>query len=264
MIRSISDARSAPEAELTTIYQQLLAAEPPSPPGREDKPRPPSDFSMKLLPGGHGLEAVRSEFQATGDCAIHRGGGLADRSPECRRPVTGARSEASRSNDGSAAPPGDHRDIASTGPDIAFGARAADVLRLVFSRGLSLVSWRTLVGLGAALAVTRVLTSLLFDVKPSDPMTLVGFVAAGRCGLASLLHSRLPGCEGRSSRVVQIRIVGCVEVKRYALSCSCRESSCLRCPAGKVLPLHLKMPNATGRNLRLSYGKVICSGLRIP
>jgi len=34
-----------------------------------------------------------------------------------------------------------------------------------------------------------VLTSLLFDVKPSDPMTLVGFVAAGRCGLAGLLHS---------------------------------------------------------------------------
>jgi putative ABC transport system permease protein len=60
------------------------------------------------------------------------------------------------------------------GVRMALGARAADVLWLVLSRGLRLVLWGTLVGLGAALAVTRALTSLLFDVKPSDPMTLVG------------------------------------------------------------------------------------------
>jgi putative ABC transport system permease protein len=50
------------EAELTTIYQQLVAAEPLTPRGREDKPRPPYDFSIKLLPGGHGLEAVENQF----------------------------------------------------------------------------------------------------------------------------------------------------------------------------------------------------------
>lgn len=57
---------------------------------------------------------------------------------------------------------------------MALGARRSQVLRLVLGRGMSL----TLAGLGigmlAALGLTRLMGSLLFAVRPADPLALGG------------------------------------------------------------------------------------------
>jgi len=55
---------------------------------------------------------------------------------------------------------------------VALGARSADVSRLVLREGLLLGGLGVAVGLAAAVASTRVLRSLLFEVTPTDPVTL--------------------------------------------------------------------------------------------
>ena len=54
----------------------------------------------------------------------------------------------------------------------ALGARGADVLALVAGRGLALAGAGVLVGAAGALAATRLLASLLFEVSPTDPIVL--------------------------------------------------------------------------------------------
>jgi putative ABC transport system permease protein len=54
------------------------------------------------------------------------------------------------------------------------GARSGDVSRLVLREGVLLGALGVGLGLAAALAATRVLGSLLFEVTPTDPVTLGG------------------------------------------------------------------------------------------
>lgn len=56
---------------------------------------------------------------------------------------------------------------------MALGAQPGDVVRLVFTRGLSLTLAGLAIGLGASLAATRLLGSLLYGVGPKDPLALV-------------------------------------------------------------------------------------------
>ena len=60
---------------------------------------------------------------------------------------------------------------------MALGAAARDVLGLMLWKGLWPVAAGLLIGLGAALGATRVLAAMLFEVRPSDPLTLAGVVA---------------------------------------------------------------------------------------
>jgi ABC-type antimicrobial peptide transport system permease subunit len=53
---------------------------------------------------------------------------------------------------------------------MALGAGAANLLRLVISRGLRLTAGGVLFGMVAALAVTRLLGQLLYNVSPHDPI----------------------------------------------------------------------------------------------
>jgi putative ABC transport system permease protein len=55
---------------------------------------------------------------------------------------------------------------------VALGARAGKVASLVLREGLLLAGIGVLIGLAGALALTRVLRSLLFEVTPTDPATL--------------------------------------------------------------------------------------------
>ncbi len=59
---------------------------------------------------------------------------------------------------------------------MALGADRSGVLRLVVGEGLWLTVIGTAFGLGAALLLTRVLRSLLFDIAPTDPLTYGGIV----------------------------------------------------------------------------------------
>jgi putative ABC transport system permease protein len=56
---------------------------------------------------------------------------------------------------------------------MALGARAANVLSLIMKNGLTLVLAGIVIGVGAALMLTRFLTTLLFGVEPTDSVTFV-------------------------------------------------------------------------------------------
>jgi putative ABC transport system permease protein len=57
------------------------------------------------------------------------------------------------------------------GVRMALGAKREDVLRLVVGQGFKLTLLGVAVGLGGALVLTRFLSSLLYDVRPTDPLT---------------------------------------------------------------------------------------------
>ena len=78
------------------------------------------------------------------------------------------------------------------GVRIALGARQLDVSRMVLKYGLSLTGIGLAVGLIAAVGLTRLMSALLFGVKPVDPVTY-GLVSIGLTAialLASYLASR--------------------------------------------------------------------------
>ena len=59
---------------------------------------------------------------------------------------------------------------------LALGARTSDVIRLVLSHGLRGVAIGLLAGLAVSYAATRVLSSVLYDVTATDPMTFAGVI----------------------------------------------------------------------------------------
>ena len=62
------------------------------------------------------------------------------------------------------------------GVRMALGAQRLHVLRLVFSQGFVLLIIGTVIGLGGAFALTRLLRTLLFQITPTDPLTYAGVV----------------------------------------------------------------------------------------
>jgi transcriptional regulator len=73
---------------------------------------------------------------------------------------------------------------------MALGAQAANVRALVLGRGLVLTAAGITIGTAAALAATRVLATMLYQVKPDDPSTFV--VMAGILGVVGLLATYIP------------------------------------------------------------------------
>jgi len=69
---------------------------------------------------------------------------------------------------------------------VALGAGAPDLLRLVLSRGLLLTASGLVLGLTAAVAMTRLMGYLLYEVSPRDPATFVAaLVITAMCGAAA-------------------------------------------------------------------------------
>ena len=73
---------------------------------------------------------------------------------------------------------------------MALGAQRGSVLRLVIGQGLALAGIGVVVGIAAALGLTRLMTSLLYGVSANDPLTFAG-VAILLLGVA-LLASYIP------------------------------------------------------------------------
>ena len=76
------------------------------------------------------------------------------------------------------------------GVRMALGAQQVQVVRLVVREALAITSLGTLAGLGAALALTRLMQSLLFDVAPNDPSTFAA--VAGLLGFTALAAATVP------------------------------------------------------------------------
>jgi ABC-type antimicrobial peptide transport system permease subunit len=83
------------------------------------------------------------------------------------------------------------------GVRMALGAARTDILRLVLGRGLLLVGIGVVLGLVAAAAVSRMVSSLLFGISAVDPVTFV--VVPLLLGSMALLASYLPAM--RASRI---------------------------------------------------------------
>jgi putative ABC transport system permease protein len=80
---------------------------------------------------------------------------------------------------------------------VALGAHGEDVLALIMGEGIRIVALGMGIGLLGALALTRLLRSLLFGVSPTDPVTLVA-VSVG-LALVAVLACYLPA--RRATRV---------------------------------------------------------------
>ena len=70
---------------------------------------------------------------------------------------------------------------------MALGAEARDIFKLIIRQGLTITLIGIGIGLIGSLALTRFLSSLLFGVSPTDPLTFAGIalllmgVALGAC-----------------------------------------------------------------------------------
>jgi putative ABC transport system permease protein len=76
------------------------------------------------------------------------------------------------------------------GVRMALGAQPGDVLRLVIGEGMKLAIIGALLGLGGALALTRLLKTLLFGVIATDPLTFI--VIAALLIIVALLACWIP------------------------------------------------------------------------
>lgn len=76
------------------------------------------------------------------------------------------------------------------GVRVALGAQRADVLRLVLGEGARMAAIGVVIGVGASLAVTRLLSSLLFGITATDPATFAG--VAVLLALVTLAASYIP------------------------------------------------------------------------
>jgi predicted permease len=89
------------------------------------------------------------------------------------------------------------------GVRMALGARVGQVSRLILVESLRLTGLGVVLGLAVSLFVNRLLATLLFEIGPHDPLTLVGVVVLllGTASAASLVPAR------RASRVDPIEVL---------------------------------------------------------
>jgi putative ABC transport system permease protein len=80
---------------------------------------------------------------------------------------------------------------------MALGAARSSVIALVMKQGLVTATTGVILGVAGALAANRLMTSLLFGVRPNDAITIAGvvatlmFVAAIACWLPAWRASRV-------------------------------------------------------------------------
>jgi putative ABC transport system permease protein len=88
---------------------------------------------------------------------------------------------------------------------MALGAQRLDVLRLVIGHGARMVLFGVLAGVAAALALTQLMSTVLFGVSPTDPLTFAG--VAVLLAIVALLACYVPA--RRAARVNPITALRC-------------------------------------------------------
>jgi len=75
---------------------------------------------------------------------------------------------------------------------MALGARPGDLVRMVVGQGVRLALAGIVIGVVGALALTRIISSLLYGVKPTDAATFIAaaFVLLGAVLMAALIPAR--------------------------------------------------------------------------
>ncbi len=82
------------------------------------------------------------------------------------------------------------------GVRMALGARTADVLRMVVGQSMQVTAIGVLLGTAVALALTRLVANLLFDVSPHDPTTYL--TVTGVLAGTALLAASIPAWRAAS------------------------------------------------------------------
>jgi predicted lysophospholipase L1 biosynthesis ABC-type transport system permease subunit len=96
------------------------------------------------------------------------------------------------------------RRVRELGVRMALGAGRGRVLRLVLGRSAALVSAGLILGVASAIGLSRLLATLLFGVRPGDPVTIVAM--AGAIAAAAMLASLPPALRAaRIDPVVALR-----------------------------------------------------------
>ncbi|HEY3738701.1 MAG TPA: FtsX-like permease family protein, partial [Bryobacteraceae bacterium] len=73
---------------------------------------------------------------------------------------------------------------------MALGAHRGAVLRMILGEGAKLAAFGVVIGVAASLVMTRLVSSLLFGVSATDPITFIGVAAL--LSLVALVASYLP------------------------------------------------------------------------
>jgi predicted permease len=81
---------------------------------------------------------------------------------------------------------------------LALGAEGRDVVNMVIGYGVKLAVIGLAIGIGGAIALTRLMTEMLFEVKPTDPAVFAGVAAV--LMVVALVASLIP-----SLRVIRIK-----------------------------------------------------------
>jgi len=79
----------------------------------------------------------------------------------------------------------------------ALGAAPSDVLRLVLGEGFLFITIGLPLGLAGSLLLTRYLVTLLYGVRPTDPLTII-------CAAALLVLVALAACYVPARRAVRV------------------------------------------------------------
>jgi putative ABC transport system permease protein len=85
---------------------------------------------------------------------------------------------------------------------IALGAQASQIMSLLVSHGLRLTITGLVIGTTTALIAARAIQTLLFDVAPNDPTTLIG--VAMLLAAASIAASFLPATRASRTDPTQV------------------------------------------------------------